>query len=225
MLLEGASIPPEERVFLLRSRQQTDLDLDCGMNMATAPTGPRESILDAAVRLFGKQGYTGTSMRDIANAVGVLPGSLYAHISSKEALLVEIVDDGIRRFLGAVRPHVTGAAPADERLRGMIVAHVEVVADNPERSLVVFHQWRFLGLDNIDFAIQKRREYENAFVTVVEEGQAAGIFRRNLDLRIGVRTLLGALNWTPEWLSPKGRLAPAQIGAAMADTLMGGFLV
>ena len=65
-------------------------------------TGPREAIRDAAMHLFGKQGYTGTSMRDIANAVGVLPGSLYAHIESKEALLVDIVADGIGRFISAV---------------------------------------------------------------------------------------------------------------------------
>ena len=65
------------------------------MNATAAPqsSGQREVIRLNAIQLFGKQGYTGTSMRDIAGAVGVLPGSLYAHIASKEALLVDIVDD------------------------------------------------------------------------------------------------------------------------------------
>ena len=224
MLQEGAATRPSLGRAGPGSHRTPHSFLMDDQSMATAPTGPRESILDAAMHLFGKQGYTGTSMRDIANAVGVLPGSLYAHIASKEALLVEIVDDGIQRFLGAAQPHVAGSGSADARLRAMIVAHVEVVADNPERSLVVFHQWRFLGPDNIEFAVQKRREYENAFVTVVDEGRAGGLFRKDLDLRIGVRTLLGALNWTPEWLSSKGRLSPAQVGAAMADTLLGGLL-
>lgn len=182
--------------------------------------GPREAIVDAAMHLFGKQGYTGTSMRDIASAVGVLPGSLYAHIQSKEALLVDIVEDGINRFLAAVLPHAASDASAPEKLRRMIIAHVEVVADNVERSQVVFHQWRFLGDGNIQAAIEKRRDYERAFVGVMEQGVKAGELRAELNLRIAVLTILGALNWTPEWFSPGGKLSPAEIGGLIADTLM-----
>jgi TetR/AcrR family transcriptional regulator, cholesterol catabolism regulator len=184
--------------------------------------GPREAIMDAAMHLFGKQGYSGTSMRDIAGAVGVLPGSLYAHIASKEALLVDIVEDGINRFLAAVRPHTKSAATPTEKLRAMVIAHVAIVADNPERSLVVFHQWRFLGDDNIQAAIGKRRDYEQAFIGVIEEGMKSGVFRANLNHRIAVLTILGALNWTPEWLSPGGSLSPEDVGGLIADTLLMG---
>jgi TetR/AcrR family transcriptional regulator, cholesterol catabolism regulator len=189
-----------------------------------APSGPRDAIRDVAVRLFGKQGYSGTSMRDIANAVGVLPGSLYAHIASKEALLVDIVSDGINRFIAAVEPMVDAPGSPVERLRAMIVAHVEVVADNPERSLVVFHQWRFLGAENLPLAIERRRTYERCFISVIEQGMAAGQFRADLNRRIAVLSILGALNWTPEWLSPEGQLKPAEVGELMAGTLLGGVL-
>ena len=178
--------------------------------------------MDAAMHLFGKQGYSGTSMRDIASAVGVLPGSLYAHIVSKETLLVDIVADGIGRFLLAVQPHIASDASPADKMRAMIVAHVEVVADNPERSLVVFHQWRFLGEGNIQAAIAKRRAYEQAFITVIEEGMKSGVFRADLNLRIAVLTILGALNWSPEWLSPEGRLSPGDVGGLIADTLLTG---
>lgn len=185
-------------------------------------TGPREAIMDAAMHLFGKQGYNGTSMRDIASAVGVLPGSLYAHISSKEALLVDIVDDGIHRFLAAVRPHVESEVTSEEKLRAMVIAHVAVVADNPERSQVVFHQWRFLGDSSIQAAIGKRHDYEQAFIGVIEGGMKSGAFRANLNRRIAVLTILGALNWTPEWLSPEGALSPEEVGGMIADTLLMG---
>lgn len=184
--------------------------------------GAREAIRDAAMHLFGKQGYAGTSMRDIANAVGVLPGSLYAHIQSKEALLVEIVADGIGRFLDAVQPIVASGDTPAEKLRRMIIAHVEVVADNPERSQVVFHQWRFLGPDNLPTALEGRETFERTFRTVFNEGVAAGQFRANLNVRISVRVILGALNWTPEWLSPEGPLSPSEVGAQMADALLDG---
>ena len=136
---------------------------------------PRVAIMNVAMHLFGKQGFNGTSMRDIANAVGLLPGSLYAHIESKEALLLEIVADGIGRFLAAVEPHVASSGNPLDRLRKMIIAHVEVVADNPERSQVVFHQWRFLSPEYLPEAIERRRRYETCFVEVIEEGVKANI--------------------------------------------------
>lgn len=187
-------------------------------------SGPRAAILNAAMRLFGKQGYTGTSIRDLANEVGVLPGSLYAHIQSKEALLVEIVADGIHRFIAAVEPHAYGTASPVDSLRAMIIAHVEVVAENPERSLVVFHQWRFLGESNLPEAIERRRAYEACFIKVIEDGVAQGLLKQDINQRIAVFTILGALNWTPEWLSPEGRLSPQAVGALMARTLLEGVL-
>ena len=104
---------------------------------------PREAILEAAISLFGKRGYAGTTMRDIAKEVGVLPGSLYAHISSKETLLDEIVELGIESFL-AIEAQVPASGSVIERLRVAVKAHVRVAAEHPGRSLVVFHQWRFL---------------------------------------------------------------------------------
>ena len=191
---------------------------------ATQVSGQREVIRLHAIRLFGKQGYTGTSMRDIAGAVGVLPGSLYAHIDSKEALLVEIVNDGISRFIDRVVPHVAAVGSPIDRLRAMIVAHVEVVADHPERSLVVFHQWRFLGHQNLPRAIERRREYEHYFVDVVEQGMAERSLDPRLNPRIAVLTILGALNWTPEWFSSDGKLSATEVGELMAGTLLGGIL-
>ena len=186
---------------------------------------PKSTIMNATIRLFGQQGYTGTSMRDIAKEVGVLPGSLYAHIDSKETLLLEIVDEGIMGFLSAVEPIVDLPLPAEERLRRAIRAHVEVVAENPERSLVVFHQWRFLSEPNLAVAIEKRRRYERAFVAIFESGVADGVFEKTLNKRIAVLTILGALNWTPEWYSPRGPATASQLGDMMADSLLSGLFV
>lgn len=174
------------------------------------------------MQLFGQQGYSGTSMRDIANGVGMLPGSLYAHIKGKELLLLEIVDDGIGRFLNAVEPIAAKKAPADDRLREAIKAHVAVVAESPERSLVVFHQWRFLGPKNIKAAVAKRRRYEECFSKMISDGQKTGIFEKKLPLKITVLSVLGSLNWTPEWYSPDGKLNPDQIGEILAGILMNG---
>lgn len=194
--------------------------------MSTAPiSAGRTTILEVAVRLFGQNGYSGTSMRDIAKAVGVLPGSLYAHIASKETLLVEIVDEGIQSFLKAVVPIAESEGPAPDRLRRAIRAHVEVVAQNPEQSLVVFHQWRFLAGEKLDWAIAQRRRYEQAFVSIVRDGIRSGAFDPALSTRITVLTILGALNWTPEWYSKTGPSTPSELAAQMADVLISGIRI
>ena len=191
--------------------------------MSTVPISTsRSTILEVAVRMFGQRGYSGTSMRDIAKAVGVLPGSLYAHIESKETLLVEIVDEGIQSFLTSVEPIAKAEGPADVRLREAIRAHVEVVAESPERSLVVFHQWRFLTGEKLDWAIAQRRRYEQAFVAIVLDGEKAGVFDPNLRVRIPVLTMLGALNWIPEWYSSTGPSSPFELAEMMADVLIKG---
>ena len=183
---------------------------------------PREYILEAATRLFSQKGYAGTTMRDIAKAVGVLPGSLYAHIEGKEGLLLEIVETGIDRFL-AVEETLSGDTPAD-RMRSAIKAHVAIVAENPQRTLVVFHQWRFLSGPNRARIVDKRRRYETIFSALMDEGIEAGVFSTHIDAKIAVLGILGALNWTPEWYSPNGPTPSEAIGDRLADTVLWGLL-
>jgi AcrR family transcriptional regulator len=182
----------------------------------------RAAITDVAVRLFSERGYSGTTMRDIAEAVGVLPGSLYAHIESKETLLLEIVSHGIAQFL-AVEKSLEGSRESPEALlRKAIRGHIEVVAKDPERSLVVFHQWRFLSEPNLASAVAMRRRYANGFVKIVNAGKAAGVFSPGLDTRIAVFGILGALNWIPEWYSPDGPSNAAEIADQLAAVLLNG---
>ncbi len=182
----------------------------------------RAAITDVAVRLFSEHGYTGTTMRDIAEAVGLLPGSLYAHIDSKETLLLEIVSDGIAQFLAIEKSLDASRGSAETLLREAMRRHIEVVAKDPQRSLVVFHQWRFLSEPNLASAVSMRRRYANAFVKIVDAGKAEGVFSSKLDTRIAVFGVLGALNWIPEWYSPDGPSDAAQIADQLADALVFG---
>ncbi|MEU4227830.1 TetR/AcrR family transcriptional regulator [Nonomuraea sp. NPDC026600] len=196
----------------------------------TVAAGEQESdgyatIFREATRLFGERGYTGTSMRDIARAVGILPGSLYAHIVSKESLLFAIIEGGVDHFnqmLEEVR-----AISDDPRvlLREAIKAHVRVVAENPERTLIVFHQWRYLGDENRARLLDKRARYERFFTETLRDGVRAGVFDAGLDGRMVVFGLLGALNWTPEWFSPDGPATADEIGDKLADALLNGPLI
>jgi AcrR family transcriptional regulator len=185
---------------------------------------PREAILRVATQLFGESGYPATTMRDIAGQVGILAGSLYAHIDGKESMLLEIIEGGINEFLDRVGPAAEGEKQPDARIRAMIKAHVAVVAANPQRTLIVFHQWRYLGEANKALIRERRRKYEDLFTQAIKDGVAAGTFSSDLDRRITVLAILGALNWTPEWLSPDGPVSIDKIGDKLADSLLSGLM-
>ena len=181
--------------------------------------------MDAAVQLFSEYGYSGTTMRDIAKAVGLLPGSLYTHIDSKETLLFEVVESGIQKFLEIEKLVEASTETADKRLRTAIKAHIAVVAVDRERMLIVFHQWRFLREPNRERAIEMRRRYAQTFVNIVKKGVSEGVFRSNIDPQITVFAILGALNWTPEWYRPDGPISPEEVGERIADGLIAGLHV
>lgn len=178
-----------------------------------------------ALRLFAGKGYDATSMRDIAKAVGLLPGSLYAHIQSKEQLLLEIIEQGIDDFLEKMTPVMAEPVPAPERLRRAITAHMEVIGRDLDRTGVVFHQWRSLRGADRGRVVAKRNAYEQLFVDLLDAGITAGDFRPDLDSRFAVLVILGALNWAPEWFSPTGTGSAEEIGQRVSDLLLHGLEV
>jgi AcrR family transcriptional regulator len=183
------------------------------------------AILETAAKLFSEYGYAGTTMRDIGDAVGVLPGSLYAHIKNKESLLFDVVLTGIQRFLALeTRIGETSGTP-EEDLRAAIKFHVAEVAANPQYTQVVFHQWRFLSPPMHKRVIDLRRRYADVFRRILERGIADGSFNANLDISLEILSLLGSLNWIPEWYSQKGAYGPEEIGEKIADNMLYGVCV
>ncbi|MCK5892617.1 TetR/AcrR family transcriptional regulator [Aeromicrobium sp.] len=185
---------------------------------------PRDTIVRVATELFGRNSYPGTSMRDIASEVGILAGSLYAHIDGKENLLLEIIEHGIEEFVEEVTVAFEGAGSASERLRAMILAHVRIVAKQPRRTQIVFHQWRYLGAENQRRVRKRRAAYEALFTRLLEEGVADGSFAADIDVRVTVLSILGSLNWTPEWLSSDGPIPVEELSDRLSDALMKGVL-
>ena len=178
-------------------------------------------IRQAALTLFAQQGYDATSMRDIAGAVGLLPGSLYAHIRSKEQLLLEIIEQGIEDFRAAMEPVVADGRPAPERLRLAIRAHMQVIASALDRTGVVFLQWRSLVGEDRRRVLDARRDYEQLFVQVLQDGIDEGSLDPDLDVRTAVLVVLGALNWAPQWLSSEAGSVD-EVADRVADLFLGG---
>ena len=103
----------------------------------------REELTRQAARLFAQNGYHGTSIGEIAEALGVQKGSLYAHISSKEDLLYETMREGADAFHAALDA-IPEELPAVEKIRLALRGHLRVVAEQLDVATVFVQEWRYL---------------------------------------------------------------------------------
>ncbi|WP_264775782.1 TetR/AcrR family transcriptional regulator [Deinococcus aetherius] len=196
----------------------TDLPAD-----SPTPTRTRrEQIQDVAGRLFSERGYHATSMRDLAGELGMQGGSLYAHISGKEELLVEIVNRAARQFDAALFTLRGEPLPADVKLREAMYRHLRVVADNMESATVFFHEWKHLSPGAYRHVTDWRDTIDAFYRDLVRQGIGEGIFRADLDVRMAANLILSAVNWAYTWYRPGGPLSPRDVAEGYADMLFGG---
>ncbi|MDQ3986986.1 MAG: TetR/AcrR family transcriptional regulator, partial [Actinomycetota bacterium] len=147
---------------------------------------------------------------------------LYAHIGSKEELLFEVVDEGADRFLerGAAARGFEGSAA--ERLRALLVGHIETAIEHIDAATVFLNEWRYLSETRRRLIQDKRDRYESIVREIVTEGIKRGEFREDLAVDLTARLVLSAGNWTYSWYRPRGRLTPSEIGEAYANMLVRG---
>jgi AcrR family transcriptional regulator len=185
----------------------------------TTDTPRRLQIEDAASALFRERGYAATSVRDIAGALNLQGGSLYAHVASKEDVLWSIVCRAADRFSAEVGPAAASGASPAQRLRDMIRGHVAVVTSAQKDAAVFQHEWRFLSQERRGQVAARRDAYEALFRQVIADGVEAGDFRR-VDPRQTAMAILSALNGIPAWYSAVGPLTPAEIADQHADLFL-----
>ena len=168
--------------------------------MAPAPRADNRLplVLDAAARLFAEKGYGATSMRDIAGAAGMLPGSLYYHFASKEELLVAVYEEGVRRIKAALAPALAQPGDPWQRLENACAAHLAGLLEGSDYGQVVIRVRPDDAPDVAARLVALRDEYEHAFSQAIQDlPLPPRTDRRALRLM-----LLGALNWSQTWYRP-----------------------
>lgn len=189
------------------------------MTQAVAPR--KEQINRVAARLFRAQGFHGTSVRDIAEGVGIQGGSLYAHVDSKDDMLWDIVNASANRFFSALGPIVESDGEIVRKIREAIIAHVGVITDDLDAAAVYTTEWRHLTGDRREAFARRRDEYETLFRTLVDQGIREG-FLAAVDEACGTLFVLSALNYVYIWYRPEGRLSPADVAVMMANFIFDG---
>lgn len=164
-------------------------------------TTRRSQLTREAARLFAERGYHGTSIGDLAKALGVQKGSLYAHIESKQDLLYEALREGAEAFHAAL-DEIPDDLKVTDRIRLALRAHLRVVVEQLEVATVFVREWRYLEGERAAEFLAERRRYEERFRALFREGRERGELRTDLDDQAAVLLVLSAANWAYTWLPP-----------------------
>ena len=181
----------------------------------------REQIYQAAGALFRRRGYTATSIRDIARELDLQGGSLYAHIASKEEVLLALVSAAADRFFAAAGHAARAATAPDDHLRALIRGHVGVVAGSIEQATVFLFDWKHLSAPHREAIGARRDEYERLFRDAIAAGIASGDFAP-ADPKLAATMILSALNGLALWYHRDGPLRADELADRYADLLLGG---
>jgi AcrR family transcriptional regulator len=161
----------------------------------------RSELTRLAARLFAEKGYVGTSVGDLAEAMGVQKGSLYAHIDSKADLLWEVARDGAAAFHAGLDA-VPDDLRATDRIRRALRAHLSVVAEQLDVATVFVKEWQYLEGERRETFVEERRRYEERIRELFREGREQGELRADLDHGVAALVFLSAANWAYTWLRP-----------------------
>lgn len=186
--------------------------------------GRQQEVLDTAARIFREKGYKAATVQDIADALGMLKGSIYYYIKSKEELLYTLVyqvHQSELAMLDAV-PAV-GGDPA-HRLRALVEAHVLANLENHMMSGIFHHDFRSLSEPHRSAIIKERDRVEQTMHDIIREGRELGAFRKEADAKILTLGILGMANSFYTWYTEAGDNTPAEIAAQFAEFTVRGLL-
>jgi AcrR family transcriptional regulator len=183
----------------------------------------KDEIVAAASRLFVEKGFENTTMREIAETVGIYKGSLYHHIRSKADLFFEILEMSLKESSKSMRKVRNSDLEPEQKLKEIVRVHFENILNFSLEYQIVLNERRHM----LDQKQEKRirvllKAYENCILEVLVEGIAAKIFRDDLDPRVVVSGIVGVGNSIYKWFSPTGPLTFQAIAEMYIELFISG---
>jgi len=182
----------------------------------------QREIVDTAAEIFYRKGYSETSVQDVADAVGILKGSLYYYIDSKEDLLFQM----LREVHEDAKSIVTDTAALDipplERLRIYVQRHVEYNARNLARIAVYCHDFGLLTPERREAIVGQRDYYQDFVQGLIQEAQGRGDVDPSVDPALISNAVFGVVNWLYTWYQPDGPASPEYLGKLYGEMIVDG---
>jgi AcrR family transcriptional regulator len=183
----------------------------------------RDELLAIAATLFAERGFKNTTVRDIADAAGILSGSLYHHFDSKEAMVDELLDtfqtELWKEYDAIEASDMTPRAKLEAVVRASFDAidhhHSEVaIFQNDAAHLVTFERFAYLG--------ERNDKFERLWTGLLEAGVASGELRADLDVELAYRFLRDTVWVAVRWYRPGGELSPSDVADQYLSILLEG---
>jgi TetR/AcrR family transcriptional regulator, fatty acid metabolism regulator protein len=186
------------------------------------PDKPQQ-IIDAAVRVFARNGFYNSRVSDIAREAGIASGTIYLYFKTKDEILVTLFREKMAGFVSALRKEISGEADAPAKLRRLVRLHFETLEARPDLAEVVQLELRqgqkfFRGA-----CAQEISTYFDLIGSVLEEGVAAGLFRPGLPVKVATKMLFGAMDQlTTSWVLGKRGYRLADAAEPVANIFLRG---
>src|SRR5437764_6703805 len=183
----------------------------------------REAILRAAIQVFARNGYFNAKVADVARVAGVADGTVYLYFKSKEEILHSIFDHNTTEAVAAGREELAKIKDPREKLRRIARQHLERLG--ADRDLAVVFQVELRGTTKFmeEFSAAGLAEYLGLIREVFEEGQRAGVFRRELKAKLAAKVLFGALDeMATNWILSRRRYKLAPMADYVLDIFLSG---
>ncbi|MBP2426831.1 MULTISPECIES: TetR/AcrR family transcriptional regulator [Bradyrhizobium] len=180
-----------------------------------------EAIRKAGVRLIFEHGYEAMSLRQLAAEVGIQAGSLYNHISTKQDLLFDLVQDHINDLLRELDLALEGKADPAEKLRAFVAFHVTYHMTRKREVFIANSELRSLDAKNYDAVVALRGAYEQRLAQILTDGVSDGVFEV-VDIQVATFAILALLTGLCTWYRPGGRLTRDAIIAAHEKLVLSG---
>lgn len=190
------------------------------MSNSSPETRPRRNrdieILDAATTVFYQKGYSSASLQDIADRVGILKGSLYHYISSKDSLLFRILQNS-HKDAQEIMDAVDALGLAAELKLPVYVERMTLwYLENLERSSLYLNEWRYLEGDYRTTVREQRRLFQQYFENIVDDAVARKLTRSDLDPTLATRFILSAVSAIPSWYRSSPDVDPAHVARELS---------
>jgi AcrR family transcriptional regulator len=195
--------------------------------VATAPSRERtKELVGVAARLFRDRGYDATTMQNIANEMGILKGSLYHYVETKEDLLWMIVEAPLMELNQAVGEILAATStPVMTRLRRAVETHaVSFEKHHPHMFVITRENGETLSTQRKDAIAALRSEYYGLWRKAILEGMTNGELRPDLNPGVTVQAIFGMLSWMFRWYTPGGRLSATEVADQFSAILSGGLV-
>jgi len=178
----------------------------------------RKELTRLAAQLFVQEGFDRTTVRMLAQEMGIKSGSLFHHFRDKQEILAAVIEEGTQNALHIARSALDCCDnTAEARLHAMARAHLETLLTDRNAHVVALYEWRRLDPDARDHLSHLRDAYEALWEQVIDEALESGLIHG--DRFLVSRFVMGALNWTVRWYDPEGPRKPEDLASELVGMI------